>query len=919
MCSRTIVTSLAVLLAITGAVAAATINVPADQPTIQAAIDASVDGDTIQVAAGTYIETGQIAIGKNLVVFGAGASTTIIKPDIDYAAGWWTVSAGKSLILQGVTLDCAGKSVPTCIVNNGSGAIQECVFKDIRGADYIGIALDSFGNMNVAGCTFQNIERVGVRTTDSTCAISGNTYDGKGDSAPCLDYFLEIRRGCNVTIQNNTISNCTGTAYDGSGSCAIQAYSDWPTFAQTTVNISGNTISDCSMGIVIGTYDPTDNTIAVLRNNNLAAIEPAVESGSTVQVDAESNWWGQSTGPTAEQIVTSGTSWGSPWSGSVDSTPWLTEPAITKPVGDNVVYLVPTAESIYVKLTDTVIVDMNVANLIQPVLGLQAMLKFSSTYFLSGAGDVSVVAGGGVWDELIYNMWNEGGDLDVAVGVHLGLTAGTQADAKTAIITLKPHADGVTKVTFRADVSGDDTKQTFFTDTAGNAVMPGAKLDTVDIYIDGTAPEITTCPAPRDISADAACQALVPDLTGEVVATDATSGVDSITQNPTAGTSIGLGVTHVMITVKDKLGNEATCTVDITVKDTTAPAITSATASPTCVKDQSVTIEAAATDNCSESITWEYKVGSGDWEPGPIVAASELAEGDNTLYVRAKDDADNWSDAYTVTPAVSKDTTAPTIDSISAVEGGTDVLDCAATATQGDVTITVEVSDSGCAALEPPSVVLANWPNEVTLTTTDTESPFTYAWTVDAATANGTWTVTVTAADSLDNSVADSTKAICVNKNQAAGTVSFSTLSSAAFSFNRDVVFVATDNAPSNNVLKTWTVSVAFTNSTESQMASGAYTLTSVPAGTAHLSAKTAWHLRKRVDVDLGGSGQITPGFTLLGGDLNGSNSINILDYSKMQINWGGGTGGDINGDGSTFTLDYSIMKSNWFRIGDPQ
>lgn len=39
-----------------GPVSAATLNVPAQYPTIQAAIDAAIEGDTVEVATGTYPE-----------------------------------------------------------------------------------------------------------------------------------------------------------------------------------------------------------------------------------------------------------------------------------------------------------------------------------------------------------------------------------------------------------------------------------------------------------------------------------------------------------------------------------------------------------------------------------------------------------------------------------------------------------------------------------------------------------------------------------------------------------------------------------------------------------------------------------------------------------------------------------------------
>ena len=64
---------------------ATTINVPADYATIQAGIVASVDGDTVMVAAGTYVENIYFSenmnnwsyLGKDIVV----GSHLLIYPD----------------------------------------------------------------------------------------------------------------------------------------------------------------------------------------------------------------------------------------------------------------------------------------------------------------------------------------------------------------------------------------------------------------------------------------------------------------------------------------------------------------------------------------------------------------------------------------------------------------------------------------------------------------------------------------------------------------------------------------------------------------------------------------------------------------------------------------------------------------------
>jgi len=157
----------------------------------------------------------------------------------------------------------------------------------------------------------------------------------------------------------------------------------------------------------------------------------------------------------------------------------------------------------------------------------------------------------------------------------------------------------------------------------------------------------------------------------------------------------------------------------------------------------------------------------------------------------------------------------------------------------------------------------------------------------------------------------------------ATGSIEFDTQSTAAYSCTRDVVVKAADS--SGTVLKTWTVPVTFTNDTGNKVARGNYTVTEVPSATASLSAKTAWSLRQKRSLTLDGHGQAWAadfaGYgKLLGGDLNGSNSINILDYVKLKTKWyTSDAGADINGDGTVNGDDYAIMKANWFKVGEPE
>ena len=88
---------------------------------------------------------------------------------------------------------------------------------------------------------------------------------------------------------------------------------------------------------------------------------------------------------------------------------------------------------------------------------------------------------------------------------------------------------------------------------------------------DVTPPVISICPAPRSISSTPPyCLAVVPDFTGDVVASDNCSNVNQlvITQSPAAGSLVSVGVTTVTVTVTDALGNFTNCLTTFTVTGT---------------------------------------------------------------------------------------------------------------------------------------------------------------------------------------------------------------------------------------------------------------------------------------------------------------------------------------------------------------
>jgi hypothetical protein len=320
------------------------------------------------LSAGTYTEGPQFVINKNLAIRGADASTTIIKPAGDTGSsgdsrGWFLVNSGVTFDLDKVTLDGAGHEIYQAIRDSGQGTVSNCIFKNIVYPGYAGLAVVAFGgNVDVIDCTFTNIGRVGVLYFGAgitSSVFSGNSYTGKYDG-DWLDYGVEVGAGANVTITENTFSNCTGVAsVDGSTSAGILITTYYGAGSEAT--ITHNDISNCTYGIAVG-YDESDTSLVIVHENNIYNNEYGLDTTAPI-VDAAQNWWGDPTGPYHPQLNPSGK--GDEISNYVDFEPWLVEPCPPVTPVETLLYIDPAMVEFWTPSFNRVFeVDLKIANVI---------------------------------------------------------------------------------------------------------------------------------------------------------------------------------------------------------------------------------------------------------------------------------------------------------------------------------------------------------------------------------------------------------------------------------------------------------------------------------------------------------------------------------------------------------------------------
>lgn len=199
---RTPLLFLTLILAFSPLCFSATIQVPADHPTIQQALNAAVAGDVIEVQAGTYVENIYFPSVDVTLKSVDGPVTTAIQ-----GTGTWSVvdmvDAGTAnLVLDGFTISDGighGASYGTTrwgggiYCNNSIATVQNCIIQNNQAKFGGGIFCVTNADMTL-----------------SNCILTGNTASTAGGGISCNGYSALVMT--NTIVEGNT-ADIGGGAY----------------------------------------------------------------------------------------------------------------------------------------------------------------------------------------------------------------------------------------------------------------------------------------------------------------------------------------------------------------------------------------------------------------------------------------------------------------------------------------------------------------------------------------------------------------------------------------------------------------------------------------------------------------------------------------------------------------------------------
>lgn len=282
---------------------------------IQSAIDDADSGDTINVAAGTYVEA--VVLDKSLILQGANAgvpATGVRGPESIIDAGTALVAvladnvAVESVVIDGFTISNFSKAG---IVVKNVLAVQldnNIVSTEIHTAAPNGIQVGWWDGENTDPTpTTGTIS--GNRVSDSTWYLYDPTvpdaYEGElpgGGTNWTGSGILVIAPNSELAISHNEV-------FDNDVGLDIEA-------GPLTV-LSNNDVHDNSYGFILWNADSSIN-FNNIYGNDLAGVYRTAQGDSTGTLNAKYNWWGDCSGP---GVVGPGT--GDTVSANVDYDSWL--------------------------------------------------------------------------------------------------------------------------------------------------------------------------------------------------------------------------------------------------------------------------------------------------------------------------------------------------------------------------------------------------------------------------------------------------------------------------------------------------------------------------------------------------------------------------------------------------------------------
>lgn len=265
------------------------------------------------------------------------------------------------------------------------------------------------------------------------------------------------------------------------------------------------------------------------------------------------------------------------------------------------------------------------------------------------------------------------------------------------------------------------------TDARGCTASTSATVSSVP---DVTPPVIQTCASDQSVTAFTAS---VPVFSG-VIATDNCTSSNSllITQSPAAGTTVGIGVTNVTITVADAAGNSSTCTSSFTVNEPCNVSASVATTHVTCFGGSNgtavVTLSGSGT-----SASGSYSIDGGivqSYSTNPF-AISGLSGGSYSVDITSGNC--NTSGSFNITTPA-----APIVTSLTDAACGSYTLPWGPVVTQTDVYSNIYTSASGCDS----TVVIDLTITPVNFIPSAASACDSYTWAVNGVTytASGNYT-----------------------------------------------------------------------------------------------------------------------------------------------------------------------------------